>query len=297
MWRTHKNRVDQDLGGTYSSTGFHEGMSQDTHLILPNNFVNLEEVISGNVMDTHFDNPFLRWHKSFEDYPSFLNEMDDYALTKTDEYERLKRYKPDKKHTVGITPIVPREDSDEKFEFYDIQGESVYSNPPQPNTITVDHGMDEDHIWAFPKTLYNQIQDKNNWVHPFTKGAQYSYAPFWGEKLTQPHFYKKEKMEKFYRHWSHRLGLEVVKMHHAKKYGPTPSEQDRVQMKDDIAGYIDSCYDHEKLQKLRDVYVTDHKPQEPKYVTDSEAEDADFYDYQRSLEEYNNEIKPATVFG
>jgi hypothetical protein len=42
-----------------------------------------------------------------------------------------------------------REDSDEKFEFYDIQGESLYSNPPEPNWITIDHGLDEDYIWSF----------------------------------------------------------------------------------------------------------------------------------------------------
>ena len=42
-----------------------------------------------------------------------------------------------------------KEDNDEKFEFYDIQGESLYSNPPEPTWITVDHGLDEDEIWAF----------------------------------------------------------------------------------------------------------------------------------------------------
>lgn len=201
MWRVHKNRVDQGLGATYSSTGFHENMKQDKQLVLPNMFASMQEIVTGVIMDTHYDNAFLRWHKSFEDYPNFLNEMDDYAMTKTDEFERLKKYKASKKHAVGVTPAIPREDSDEKFEFYDIQGESVYSNPPEPNTITIDHGIDEENIWAFGKTLYNQNVIKNNWVHPVNKASLVSYAPFWGEKLTQPAWYKKEKMDKFYRHW------------------------------------------------------------------------------------------------
>ena len=36
-----------------------------------------------------------------------------------------------------------------------MQGESMYSHPPDPNYITVDHGLDEDSIWAFGKNLYN----------------------------------------------------------------------------------------------------------------------------------------------
>jgi hypothetical protein len=78
----------------------------------------------------------------------------------------------------------------------------------------VDHGLDEEHIWAFQTTLYNQKKVKNQWADPGNKAFAYSYAPFWGEKLTMPHFYKHEKLPKFYRHWSHRLGLESMKIKH-----------------------------------------------------------------------------------
>jgi hypothetical protein len=75
----------------------------------------------------------------------------------------------------------------------------------------VDHGLDEEHIWAFQSTLYNQKKIRNDWMRAGSSRAYaLSYAPFWGEKLTQPHFYKAEKMPKFYRHWSHRLGLEAI---------------------------------------------------------------------------------------
>jgi hypothetical protein len=89
--------------------------------------------------------------------------MDDYAMHETDDFERLKKYKPLEKHVIGTTKIIPPTDNDEAFEFYDIQGESLYTNPPNPNNITVDHGLDEDSIWAFGRTFYNQMKVKNNW--------------------------------------------------------------------------------------------------------------------------------------
>jgi hypothetical protein len=51
MWRTHKNRVDQGLGATYSSTGFSEHMKQDSHYILPNLSFTSFRVITGAVTD------------------------------------------------------------------------------------------------------------------------------------------------------------------------------------------------------------------------------------------------------
>merc|ERR1719230_1322608 len=51
-------------------------------------------------MDHHIDNPFIRWHKSFEEYPSFLGDMDDFSMHEHDELERFKKFKPDPKKTV-----------------------------------------------------------------------------------------------------------------------------------------------------------------------------------------------------
>jgi hypothetical protein len=64
--------------------------------------------MDGAILEANFDNPFLRWHKSFKDYPSFLSDMDDYAMLETDDFERQKRFKPLKKHVVGSTSILPR---------------------------------------------------------------------------------------------------------------------------------------------------------------------------------------------
>jgi len=51
-------------------------------------------------------------------------------------------------------------------------------------------------------------------------------------------------------------------------------------MSSEISAYIDACYDHEKAEKYRNVYVTDHEPVDPKYTTASEEEDMDFFEYQ-----------------
>ena len=59
-------------------------------------------------------------------------------------------------------------------------------------------------------------------------------------------------------------------------------------MQDEIAKYIDDCYEHERLDKLKDVYVTDHSPVDPKLVTASDEEDQDFFEYQQSIDAYHS---------
>ena len=84
----------------------------------------------GAMPDLIHDNPFVRQHQSIRNYSSHLSDIDDYATTFTDEFERLKKFKPDKKHHVGVTPLIPRQDNDEAPDYYDLQGESLYTNPP-----------------------------------------------------------------------------------------------------------------------------------------------------------------------
>lgn len=47
MWRTHKNRVDQGLGGTYRKAGHHESMKQDFNCNLPNSSFSIPSIIDG----------------------------------------------------------------------------------------------------------------------------------------------------------------------------------------------------------------------------------------------------------
>ena len=104
-------------------------------------------------------------------------------------------------------------------------------------------------------------------------------------------------MERFYRHWNHRYGLEMVKMDHAKRYGGNPTKQQRETIASEIAGFISSCYEHEELEKLNNVYISDHKSNGPKYASHSNEEDIDFFDYQNSIDDYNSDDSASEKIG
>lgn len=95
-----------------------------------------------------------------------------------------------------------------------MRGEHLWSSPPDENQILVDHGNDEDSIWAFGKSPYNQTMVMNLWADLSERPKTMSFAPHWGEKMVMPHFYKPEKMVKFNRQWEMRLGLEDLKAKH-----------------------------------------------------------------------------------
>lgn len=116
-----------------------------------------------------------------------------------------------------------------------------------------------------------------------------SFAPFWGKKMTQPHFFKQAKMEKFYRHWAHRKGLETLKVKHASLYGKNPTPAQRKRMAAEVSNYIEECYDYEAEFKTKDIKVTDHVPVEPRRVTLKAEEDEEFFEYEQSIEAYNAE--------
>lgn len=286
MWRTHKNRVDRGLGSTFNENGNHESMKQGKEFIIPNFHWSLDQLWNGGGGGAYIDNPFSRWHESFEKYPSHLADMDDHSLYETDDFERTKKFKAHKKDVVGTTRAIPLEDNDEKWEYFDIQGESLYSHPPDPNNIVVDHGLDEEHIWNFSKNLYNQEVVKNPYFGGQTNAKFLSYAPQWGQKLSQPHYFKPEKIEKFQRHWTHRLGLEAIKAKHAAQC-PVPTEQDLEKMNEEINAYVQACYDYEQQKKLEDVYVTDHEPAPMQYLAKSEEEANDAAEYENALADYN----------
>ena len=67
--------------------------------------------------------------------------MDDITLYQFDNFERLKPFKPKAKDVVGISNTVPMNDNDEELKFFDIQGESLFTNPPNSNNPTIDHGL------------------------------------------------------------------------------------------------------------------------------------------------------------
>lgn len=268
VWRVHKNRVDRGLGPTWSKTGHHASLKQDHNLPIPNVTISSSMLWEGAMPEFSIDNAFMRHHQSIADYPSHLSDIDDYHLTYTDEFERFKKFKPAKKNVVGNTPIIPMQDNDEAFNYYDIQGESLYTNPPDHTYPLVDHGTDEDHIWAFHRTLFNQQRVKNSYAtDQFSRQLMLSHAPFWGQKMSQPHFFKPEKVAKFNRHWNHKIGLENLKMKHAILYGANPTPQQREVISAEINKYVADCYQYEKDVQLRDVHVTDHIAEDTKGIT------------------------------
>ena len=123
---------------------------------------------------------------------------------------------PKEGSTVGTTTIIPTADTDEKLIWYDTQGESLYTNPPNPNAPLVDHGLDEEHIWAFRKTNYNQEVVYNHYTRDIFSALKERKAPWWGIKLAAPAFYKEEKLSKFFPQWAIRTDFEALKLRHAK---------------------------------------------------------------------------------
>jgi len=131
--------------------------------------------------------------------------MDDAKMYGTDNYERLKPLMPKKGSTVGTTTIIPTVDTDEKLFFYDTQGESLYTNPPDPNVPVVDHGLDEEKPWAFRKTNYNQDVIYNAYTRDAWSAIKERTAPWWGLKLAAPAFYRDDKYAKFFEQWTLRV--------------------------------------------------------------------------------------------
>lgn len=120
---------------------------------------------------------------------------------------------------------------------------------------------------------------KNDYYSQSSRLFTNNYAPFWGEKLSIMNWHKRDKFPKFYRHWDHRRGLQMLLMDHVMRFGLAPTDADRKAMVKEIQAYVAECYEYEHQEKLKDVYITDHKPVELKKATYNEEEDQDFFDY------------------
>lgn len=234
-------------------------------------------MISGFNKNSYLDNPFTRFHENIEQYPDFLDDIDDVSLVQYDNFERFKPFQAKEGTTEGTTLAIPVEDNDTKYYHYDVQGESLWTNPPDPNQPYIDHGLDEDFIWAFNMSSYNQHIIKNPYRGNMWDASKLWHAPFWGTKLQTPSFYKEEKMEKFNRQWGNRLQLELIKMKHSLMDSKDPKVKKA--MKNEIESFINSAYDEEFNETLKDVYVTNHIPRDKKYFTTNKSEDEQYYRY------------------
>lgn len=182
------------------------------------------------------------------------------------------------------------DDNDELLHFYDIQGESLYTNPPDPNYPLIDHGLDEDKVWAFKMTGYNQSAVSNIYKSDVYAASRMNHIPWWAAKLTTPAFYKNEKFQKMMQQWDWRKGLEAIKMKHALIHNNYDRNL-RDSQKAEIQSYLGWVRDQQQKEFLKDVYITDNKPQTPKYNVNNQKELDTFYRYQKSLEQYNSDIE------
>jgi len=261
------------LDGTYKEHGIYNDKMQDFSQNIANGVhMRLDSITHGILEKPYLDNPFQRFHQSIEEYPEFHDDIDDVNFTQYDNFERLKQFDPKDGTTIGDTLAIPMEDDDTKLYFYDVQGESVYTNPPDSNIPVIDHGLDEQQIWAFNMTGYNQFAIKNQYSLNLWNSTKATHAPFWGQKLFTPAFYKEDKLETFYRQWETRLGLEIIKMRHSI-VNESGDDKQRLKMKEEIESYIANAYRKESLEQMKDVYVTDHVPKQKKFNTINKKDD------------------------
>lgn len=292
LWRIHENRKKQGLGGTKVAQNVYD---EDEHVqdrgFRINNGLHLsfQSIVDGTLMRPMIDNAFVRFHKSIEQYPQEHENMDDVSLYQIDNLERMKPLMPKKGTVVGTTSLIPTPDTDEKLIFHDTQGESLYTNPPDPNVPVIDYGMDELSPWSFRRSNYNQMVIVNDYTNDMIgQIKEMQKAPWWGLKLSTPAFYKQEKYVKFLQQFAMRMDFEALKIRQAAELRPGDLAQ-RDAMKAEVLDFLASKKLEMLQTDLKDVYVTDHVAKARKFSTLSAQEDAEFYSYLRSLEEYNQQ--------
>ena len=95
------------------------------------------------------------------------------------------------------------------------------------------------------------------------------------------------------------MQLEMVKARHALELATTANKADpRLQqkMKDEIQAFVDNATFENLARDMQDVYTTDHVAKTKKYNTLSKEEDKQFFEYLKSVEEYNaSGVKPDRV--
>lgn len=145
MWKVHENRVAKGLGGTVQASGYYDQSQhkQDRNFQLNGGItIRRDQLTEGILPKSFLNNQFHRWHEMIDKNPHHQDDIDDHQLCETDNFERMKPFQAKKKDVVGDTTVVPMDDNDGVLHYYDINGESLYTNPPDANLPTIDHGLD-----------------------------------------------------------------------------------------------------------------------------------------------------------
>jgi hypothetical protein len=121
--------------------------------------------MTGTKEDAELDSPFNRFTQDIADHPEFHEDVDKPMVVELDNFERLKQFSPKKGSTIGNWHLQPIEDWDDKLRWGSLEGDHLWADPPDSNCgPAVDHRMDEEKIWNFPLTVYNQEMVENEWA-------------------------------------------------------------------------------------------------------------------------------------
>lgn len=244
-------------------------------------------------MKTFINNQFHRWNDNIDKNAYHHDDVDRHTLYENDNLERMKPFQMDANKAEDDCTVVPIADDDGLYEHYDLQGESAWTNPPDPNKPLIDHGLDELNVWAHRRSLYNQDVITNHYSTDLWGSMEKTHHPWWGLKLAAPCFYTDERMATFQKQWGQRIGLELLKIQHSEQDMYNPNTYAR--QKAEVQAYLQKVEQDNIEDEWSDVYVTDHKKPVEKLLTHNDEEAEAFYKYKQSLAAYKADAPKPVV--
>lgn len=196
LWRIHKNRQSKGLDGTYSPSNDYPEKNVGSAIVDPYGVqVGIDELIDGVNYDVHFDHPFSNWSHELDEQPQFFEDNDRLTMPIIlDNLERNKPFVPAEGSVVGDWYMDPPQDKDDKYRESGIDGDHLWADPPDANFgPAYDHRLDEEKIWNFAKSHYNQEIVENEWTRNPEVASERTHMPFWSDKLLALDYSTKDK--------------------------------------------------------------------------------------------------------
>lgn len=293
LWKIHENRQLKGLGGTYQPSGLYPEKNLGNAMTDQyGTQISFDEIMNGTKHDIVFNNALVNWSHDIQDHPMFFEDNDRETVPfHLSNFERNKASQPAEGSVIGEWYNDPPQDKDDKFREAGIDGDHLGGDPADSNLgPAVDHRIDEEFIWNFPISYYNQFIVENEWMSNPTKASERRYLPFWALKLEAFDYNTPEKVENAMFQWGLKVGLENLKIKHAnmaKEYKIT--DEIRNKMTRQIQDYIEDAYDQLRARQMGDVSVTDRKPRDQKFATLNSGDDQEFFEYKKAVEEYNSD--------
>lgn len=298
LWRIHKTREENGLGGTFRPSGeYYDKInfrSVESKMPLQ---LHLREALLGHKYDSGPDTRAFRTNPDYYDFPSWFNDWDRAPLpTELDNVERLKPFQAKEGTTKFCGPVQPYEDSDSKWQYSTADLDFMHADNPDPaHGPKVDHGVDEKFIWTFNKSGYNQDIIMNKWLKNPFDAATDSHTAIWAEKLICQEWYTNAKWDESVAQRISRIGFDELQLKWALLHtigyrGDSAKEEERKSYED----YIDNAYFEKVVRDSSDIYVEDEKAVR-RLHTSSSAEDQDYFNIRKKIELYNNDAQDKLI--